>query len=113
MTVIVEGVRIELTHEQIGKIEKERLKRKKCRNSFTKTLLHFGFKQCDSKDDTDFSFEHTSMNWFAVFNEGSGGSVWMVGGGLKNSSSFWKDGCVYWTPDEISKEIIRALDEHK
>lgn len=117
MRVVVEGVAIELTPEQVSQIEKVRQERKECRDSFEKMLLHFKFKKI-SKPSTDahesVMFSHCYYNWYAEIHYGCGTYyyVWMTGNGLKNSKQV-PGGWTYDEPEEIEREIVRALDENQ
>lgn len=114
MEVVVQGVRVKLTAEQIAIVVKEQKRRKKCRGSFDKILEHFGFKKCDTTtwaDPTTIAWLHDYYDWFAhIVDHGSWSSLWMVGTGLK-TTVLYRDGWGYDSPEEVEKEIVRALDE--
>ncbi|HEY4288245.1 MAG TPA: hypothetical protein VGN00_14170 [Puia sp.] len=107
MKVIIEGVCISLTPSQINAITKERKRREKCRSSFEKMLVHFGFT---GVPDLPNSFEHKACDWYAEITDRGGWSdVWMVGHGLRQGR--FPGGWIYDDPEEIEKEIIRALEQ--
>lgn len=113
MQVVIEGVKIELTPEQVQQIEKVRAEREKCRNSYQKMLKHFGFEKCDTstwlnKKANAWVQEH--YDWYAEIQH-SGGihSLWLVGPGLKTTN--FNDGWIYWSPADAEKEIVKAIDK--
>lgn len=106
MTIVVEGVRIELTTEQISLILKERKRRERCRGSFKRMLSNLGFKPCK---DLPGSFEHKVMPWYAeIVNHEGYSNVWMVGGDLKSAG--FPGGWIYHSPTEIETEVLKVLN---
>jgi hypothetical protein len=112
-TIVVEGVRIELTEAQNDKVEKEIRRRERCRNSFEKMLKHFGFKKIDTSDwerPNIPAFQHSYYNWYAeIIDHGRWNEVWMAGHGLRHSG--FPGGWMYGEPEDIEKELSKALQE--
>lgn len=113
MRIIVQGVSIELTVEQIAAIDKEKRKREKCRKSFEKILFHFGFKKINTtgwQNPKQFCYEQKEYGWFAeIQNFGIYSEVFMIGKGLQNNHPP-PGGHMYGEPEDIEKEIVKALD---
>lgn len=115
MEVRIKGVLIKLTDEQVKKIEKEERARERCRKSFEKMLLRFGFKKIDTSDWEDknaMAYEHVYYNWFAKINKNFSGDisdVFMAGEGLKNVG--FPGGYNYESPKEIEIELVKVMDE--
>lgn len=108
MNIIIEGVNIELTFEQISKIEAARKERALSKKSFVSILKHFGFKKLDTSNWTDktiIAFEHAQNNWYA---EITNNNVWMVGKGLKDSG--FPGGSYYFTINEVETALLQVLD---
>ena len=113
MYTFVQGIRIELTPDQIKVIEKEKRRRERCRDSFVKTLKRFGFKKIDTSDwvnPNQDCYEHPHYEWFAeIYDRGGWNDVFMAGQGLKDGG--FPGGWVYGDPEQIEKELARAIDE--
>lgn len=106
MKVFVEGVEIELTKEQLAKVEKRRKQIESDFRSFKSVLRHFGFKQLKDQKDC-----FANDKWYAeIVNHGNWHSVWMTGQGLKNSHLF-PGGWTYFEPNEIRDELYNAAKD--
>jgi len=106
MVTIVEGVRIELTKEQIAKVEKRRKQVQKSWLSFQNVLRHFGFRQLKDQKGC-----YSKGGWYAeIIDRGVWHDVWMVGSGLKDSHLF-PGGWIYSEPRELNEELNKALSE--
>ena len=110
--VFVQGVKIYLIESQIKLIQAELLERKKHINSFDNILRHFGFTKVDASEWLNkkaLAYEHKELEWWAeIINHGCWSCVWMVGNGLKHGS--FPGGWIYNNPEDIEKEISRAID---
>lgn len=104
--ILIEGVRINLTPDQVSMIQSERKKRALCYDSFKKMLFHFGFKPSTEKMATN-CYWHEIYQWHAEILDRDGGYVWMIDKGLKSGS--FPVGWIYWTPADIEEEITRFL----
>lgn len=102
MRIIVEGVAIDLTKEQIKHIETVKAKRLKELNSFEKVLVNFGFKK-ETHANGSF-YTNDDLEWYAEIYDDD--SVWMTGSGLKDTSSF-PGGYVYGTPESLIEELSK------
>lgn len=115
MTIYFEGIKIELTPEQISKIEKVRKQRHRYRNNFVQTLKLFGFKKMDTSDWLDktvLAYENELTEWYAeIWNHLNYTEVWIVGKGLPHASCP-PGGGVYGDPEAIQKVLAKALDEN-
>lgn len=114
MDVIIKGVRITLTQQQVAKIEIAKNQRQRCRNSFVRMLKHFGFKKIDTagwENPKALCFENETCEWFAeIQNYGNWDEVFMAGKGLKNVG--FPGGYMYGTPQEIEEELLKAIKEN-
>lgn len=107
-TISVDGVYISLTPDQLAEIEKIKAKRRRECNSFTKVLLHFGFKK---SKDVKGGFVHETFDWWAQIDDYTNFKmVFMVGNGLRSGCH---GGSNYGEPREIEEEITRFLDAQK
>jgi hypothetical protein len=135
ITVMVDGVKIQLTDEQmeiINKAKQAKLaieqKRKAKHNrqheldtnknieAFRKILLSFGFTTVDtsdwpSKNSIPYAYEHVKNGWYAEIYRDRGGEIWMVGQELKSGST--PDGWIYGEPKEVKDELTRTLNKIK
>jgi len=101
-TIMVNGVSIKLTVQQIARIDKVQRQRYRYRNSFKRMLISLGFKQDKEYPD---SFTHKKEDWYAQINDrGNWSDCWMTGKGLKESSGF-PGGWMYDTPMQIKIEV--------
>jgi|GEM_PF-1941384 len=116
MKTTVDGVTIELTREQIAKIQAVKSKRDAACKSFVSVLRHFGFTKCSTKgweQPNRVCYEHKENGWFAeIFDLGSHSTFfdcWMAGPGLRNVG--FPGGDVYGSPELVSEALTAALNE--
>lgn len=113
MHAFIQGIRIELTADQIKLVEKEKRRRELCRHSFERMLKRFGFEKVDTsgwENPNQNCWQHIYYNWFVEIYDRNGWSdAWMVGTGLKDDG--FPGGWCYSDPEEIEKELGRAIDE--
>lgn len=94
IAVHVEGVRIELTEDQVKKVVAARKEPEKCREDYGKMLQHFGFKKNldigNLGKDLDVSYSHPVYNWYAEIQHRSGTwfTCWLTGPRVRCSRSF-------------------------
>lgn len=73
---------------------------------FQSVLRHFGFRQMKDQKGC-----YQKGNWYAeIIDHGGWHSVWMIGGGLKDTHLF-PGGWSYHYPRELNDELSRALAE--
>lgn len=111
MKVLVEGVWVKLTDEQIKYVEQEKDRREKeearIASSFLKVLHHFGFKRVS---DVPGCYSQDFHNWFAEIIKPSTGAdpyVWIVGNGIRDSA--FPGGWIYWDPQVLFRELSTIL----
>jgi hypothetical protein len=105
MIVNINGCEIQLTEDQIQKIENHKRKLERASNSFHGTLILFGFRRIKGEK----AYSHPN-GWYAevtVHNE-NWIDLWMVGNGLKTSS--FLGGWIYSEPNEVAQELQRVLN---
>lgn len=112
MEVIVKGVKITLTAEQIKQIEAHHAKQIIECSTFTKTLKHFGFKKMSTKGwENPNANCWESKHWFVeIFNNDTLNEYCSVAGvGVELSSS----GCplIVNSPQELVEKLNKALEE--
>lgn len=108
-SIYIKGVNIKLTTEQKRQIGDQLKKRDACKNSFKRTLEHHGFK---AYPELKNCFQHIYFNWWAEITvHDRYTEVWIVGPGLKCAG--FPGGWTYGTPEEITEEITKYLDNRK
>ncbi|NQD71643.1 hypothetical protein HP439_13015 [Sphingobacterium shayense] len=114
MKVIVQGVSIELTKEQVEHFENEKAKQLKECSTFTKTLKHFGFNKINTKswpNPNENAYSHYQYGWYAEIQDyGTYKACFLTGKGLKSIEGF-PGGYVHDSPESVAAAITKALDE--
>lgn len=133
ITVLVDGVKIQLTAEQMEVINKAKqaklaieqkreekhkrqfeLETNRNIEAFRKILLSFGFTKVDTSDwpnknNIPYAYEHVKNEWYAEIYRDRGGEIWMVGPELK--SGRMPGGWMYWEPKDVKEELTNALNK--
>lgn len=113
MKIVVEGVTIELTKEQIALIEKEKAKRAAECASFERTLKNFGFAKVDTTgwaDPKEKAFANDEHGWYAEIQDyRKYKACLLVGKGLISMRGF-PGGYIHESPESVAKAITAALD---
>ena len=109
MKTRVDGVSIELTPEQIKYIKERKSAQTKSLNSFKNVLKSFGFKEVNINNvcgDKITFWTNDKHVWYAELCEDH---MFMAGKGLRRSDAP-PGGWTYWTPEEASEALTKALE---
>ena len=114
MKIIVQGVSIEITKEQIEQIDQEKAKQIRELKSFERILKHFGFEKINTRswpNPNEKAYSHYQYGWYAEIQDyGPYKACFLTGKGLRSTDSF-PGGYVYDSPESMAKAITLALKE--
>lgn len=109
--ILVNGVLISLTRQQLKKINTEIAERKEDKSAFEKVLFHYQFKKVDTTgwlNPKQDCYQHVYFNWWAeIVRHGGWHEVWLVGEGLKCGG--FPGGWNYGEPEYLQEEIEKAI----